>query len=107
MFAPLLKDPPSWPLPDPLKEAEWYGEIWVKYPLSNHILPSYFGQVFKARSQFRVIMNEACQAAYLKDAGMTLSKATDFLSRLQGWYDRLPSPLQPRFIVLPGHLQLQ
>lgn len=107
MFAPLLSDPPDWRLPDPSKEPEWYGEIWVKYPVSSHLLPSYFGQVFRARSQFRVIMNEACQIAYSKDSEMTLCKANEFLSRLKAWYDSLSGPLLPKSIVLPGHLQLQ
>ena len=107
MAAPLLSDPPDWHLPDPSATAEWYGEIWLKYPLSDCLVPSYFGQIFKARSQFRVIMNEACQATYLKDEEMTLNKAAGFLSQLQGWYDRLPGTLQPRYIVLPGHFQLQ
>ena len=107
MFAPLLSDPPDWHLPDPSKEAEWYGEIWVKYPLSNRLLPSYFGQVFRARSQFRVIMNEACQAAYSKGSEIILGKANELLKQLKGWYDDLSGPLLPKTIVLPGHLQLQ
>jgi hypothetical protein len=107
MFAPLLRDPPDWHLPDPSEETEWYGEIWVKYPLSNRLLPSYFGQVFRVRSQFRVIMNDTCQAAYSKGSGVTLGKANEFLARLKGWFDGLPGPLLPKSIVLPGHLQLQ
>ena len=107
MFAPLLRDPPDWPLPDPSKETEWYGEIWVKYPLSNCLLPSYFGQVFTARSRFRVIMNEACQAAYSSGSEMTIDKANKLFSQLQGWYNGLSGSLVPKMIVLPGHLQLQ
>lgn len=107
MFAPLLSEPPDWHLPDPLEEPEWYGEIWVKYPLCNRLLPSHFGQVFRARSRFRVIMNEACQAAYSKGSEMTRDKANELLSRLKGWYGGLSGPLLPKTIVLPGHLQLQ
>lgn len=107
MFAPLLSLPPDWPLPDPSTEDEWYGEIWVKYPMSNRRLPSYFGQVIKARSQFRIIMNEACQIAYSKGSEMNFDKANKLLSQLKLWYDNLPGPLQPKTIVLPGQLQLQ
>jgi len=107
MFALLLSDPPDWHLPDPSKDPEWYGEILVKYPLTNHFFPSYFGQVFKAKNQFRVITNEACQVAYSKGSEMTLDKANGLYSQLKDWYDGLPTPLSPRAIVLPGHLQLQ
>jgi hypothetical protein len=106
-FAPLLSDPPDWRLPDPSKDARWYGEIWVKYPLNNRIVPSHFSQVFNARSHFRVIMNKACQAAYAKGSEMTLGKANELLLQLKGWHDSLSEPLRPKTIVLPGHLQLQ
>lgn len=107
MFAPLLSQPPNWPLPDPLEDAQWYGDIWVKYPLVQRRLSSHFGYMFKARSEFRVIMNDACQAAYSKNSEMTLPKANELLSRLKGWYDGLPNPLLPKSIVLPSQLQLQ
>ncbi|KAH6884387.1 hypothetical protein B0T10DRAFT_493135 [Thelonectria olida] len=106
MLPPLLKKPPIWPLPDPSQDAQWYGEIWVKYPLNRSLSPSYFGHIFGARSQFRVIMNEVCEAAYSKDSEITLDKANRFRKRLEWWYNGLPGPLQPRTIVLPGHLQL-
>ncbi|PVH95428.1 putative C6 transcription factor [Periconia macrospinosa] len=106
LFAPLLNCPPQWDLPDPLNEPDWYGEVWVKYPLSGRLVPLSFGQVIKGRSEFRVIMNEACQVAYKKDSTMTLSKANELLSRLRSWYNGLPEVLTPRFIVFPGHLQL-
>lgn len=107
MFPPLLSEPPDWCLPDPSKEPEWYGEIWIKYHLSNYILSSDFGHVFKARSRFQITMNEACQVAYSKGSEMTLDKANNFLSRLKDWYSGLSGPLLPKSIVLPGHLQIQ
>ena len=107
MFDPLLSKPPALNLPNPSDEPEWYGEIWIRYPLSDRPLPSYFGQVLNARCHFRAIMNEACQVAYSKDSEMTLEKASTFLVRLKIWYDSLPGPLLPKSIVLPGHLQLQ
>lgn len=107
MLSPLLKQPPDWPLPDPLEDARWYGEIWLKYPLTNNLAPSYFGQVFRARSQFRVIMNEFCQVAFSKGSKTTLGKANELYARLTSWYDGLRGPLLPKTIVLPGHLQLQ
>ncbi|KAL7936549.1 hypothetical protein V8C35DRAFT_295798 [Trichoderma chlorosporum] len=106
MFTPLLKEPPNWPLPDPSVDAAWYGEIWLKYPLTNTLSPSYFGCIFLAKSQFRIIMNEFCCTAYTEGSAVTAEKAYELYQRLRHWYDCLPAPLQPRTIVLPTHLQL-
>ncbi|KAM0250878.1 hypothetical protein ACHAQJ_008456 [Trichoderma viride] len=106
MIAPLLKKPPNQLLPDPSQNAHWYGEVWLKYPLGRSLLPSHFGQVFKAKSQFRAIMNEFCQAAYSEGSKVTLDKANELHLKLRSWYDSLPTPLLPKTIVLPGHLQL-
>ncbi|EFY90076.1 C6 transcription factor, putative [Metarhizium acridum CQMa 102] len=91
LFPPLLKTPPDWPLPDPSKETGFYGEVWVKYPLSHNLSPSYFGQVFKARSEFRIIMNEYCQAAF--------SEGSQTLVRL--YYLRHGFEAMDLFIVIP------
>ncbi|KAJ8129557.1 hypothetical protein O1611_g4074 [Lasiodiplodia mahajangana] len=106
MIQPLLKKPPGEPLPDPSESSLWYGEIWLRYPLSESLCPSYFGHVFRAKSHFRVIMNDFCHAAYSKDSNVTLHKANSLRSQLREWYDGLPGPLQPKAIVLPGQLQL-
>lgn len=95
------------PLPDPSKDAQWYGEIWVQYPLNQSRSPLHFGQVFRARCQFRIIMNEYCRIAYSEGPGLTFEKANELCTRLRSWYDGLPGPLLPKTIVLPGHLQLQ
>ncbi|KAM0425507.1 hypothetical protein ACHAPT_009296 [Fusarium lateritium] len=106
MLPPLLKKPPKWPLPDPSEDIQWYGEIWIKYPLNHGLSPSCFGHVFRTRCQFRIIMNEVCDAAYSEGSKITLDQAHGFRERLEDWYHNLPGPLQPRTIVLPGHLQL-
>ena len=107
MLPPILTKPPEEPLPDPSKDSRWYGEIWVKYPMSQSLSPIYFGQVFKAKCRFRIIMSEFCSAAYSNGVGVTLDKANSFYARLKTWYDDLPGPLSPKNIVLPAHLQLQ
>ncbi|KAJ4244801.1 hypothetical protein NW762_014379 [Fusarium torreyae] len=106
MLSPLIKKPPNWPLPDPSEDPSWYGEVWVKYPLNHGLSPSYFGQVIRARSRFRIIMNEFCEAAYSENSKIDLNQAYEFRQRLRGWYDSLPEPLTPKRIALPGHLQL-
>jgi hypothetical protein len=107
MLAPLLKTPPKQPLPDPSKDPQWYGEIWVKYPLNQSLSPLYFGQVFRTKCQFRIIMNEFCELAHSTGSTVTLDKANELRSKLKNWYDSLPEPLLPKTIALPGHLQLQ
>lgn len=107
MFAPLLSEPPKWPLPDTSELTEWYGETWVKYPQSKYLAPSHIGDLLKARSQFRIIMNKACRIAWSINSEMSLEEANELFSRLQIWFDALPASLLPKAIVLPGQLQLQ
>ncbi|ETN39142.1 uncharacterized protein HMPREF1541_05365 [Cyphellophora europaea CBS 101466] len=106
MLSPLLTKPPDWPLPDPSEDAQWYGEIWLKYPLSDRLSPSNFAHLLRARCLFRIIMNDFCHAAFSKGSRVTLAGAHGFRERLRCWYDELPGPLRPETIVLPGHLQL-
>ncbi|EWY81238.1 hypothetical protein FOYG_15513 [Fusarium oxysporum NRRL 32931] len=107
MLSPLIKEPPKWPLPDPSEDPSWYGEIWVKYPLNHGLSPMYLGEVIHARSQFRIIMNEFCDAAYSEGSKVGVNLAYQFRERLEEWYENLPALLTPRRIVLPGQLQLQ
>jgi len=107
MLSPLIKEPPKWPLPDPSEDPSWYGEIWVKYPLNHGLSPMYLGEVIHARSQFRIIMNEFCDAAYSEGSKVGVNLAYQFRERLEEWYENLPTSLTPRRIVLPGQLQLQ
>ena len=69
----------------------------------------HFGHVFRARSQFRIILNEFCQSAHGKrlEGVMTIRKAYEFYNRLQVWYESLSGILSPEAIVLHSHLQLQ
>ncbi|KAI3580111.1 hypothetical protein IWW34DRAFT_620935 [Fusarium oxysporum f. sp. albedinis] len=106
MLSPLIKEPPKWPLPDPSEDPSWYGEIWVKYPLNHGLSPMYLGEVIHARSQFRIIMNEFCDAAYSEGSKVGVNLAYQFRERLEEWYENLPALLTPRRIVLPGQLQL-
>ncbi|KAG5956742.1 hypothetical protein E4U58_006433 [Claviceps cyperi] len=107
MLAPQFEEPPQWPLPDPLHSGpSWYGEIWLKYPLDSTLSPCSFAHVIRSRCRFRVIMNDFCKAAYSERKGMSLERADQLHARLRHWYDTLPEPLQPKSIVLPGHLQL-
>ncbi|KAG6002751.1 hypothetical protein E4U54_000808 [Claviceps lovelessii] len=106
MAPPLLKKPPEWPLPDPSDDVDWYGEMWLKYPMTSALSPSHFAHVIKSRCRFRIIMNDFCEVAYSDGREISLETAQKLHARLRTWYDGLPGPLQPKNIVLPGHLQL-
>ncbi|KAF6810225.1 C6 transcription factor, partial [Colletotrichum sojae] len=106
MIPPLVKKPPDWPLPDPSKDQRWYGETWLQYPLVSKPSPAHFGHIFHARSRFRVIMNEYCEAAFSPKPYLDVEEANGLHERLKLWYGNLPQPLTPKSIVLPGHLQL-
>ncbi|KAH7215812.1 hypothetical protein DER44DRAFT_806843 [Fusarium oxysporum] len=102
MLSPLIKEPPKWPLPDPSEDPSWYGEIWVKYPLNHGLSPMYLGEVIHARSQFRIIMNEFCDAAYSEGSKVGVNLAYQFRERLQEWYENLPASLTPRRMLFLG-----
>ncbi|KAG4269010.1 hypothetical protein FPRO04_12359 [Fusarium proliferatum] len=106
MLSPLIKEPPRWPLPDPSEDPSWYGEIWVKYPLNHGLSSMCLGEVVHARSRFRIIMNEFCDAAYSEGSKVGVNLAYQFRGRLEEWFESLPASLSPRRIVLPGQLQL-
>ncbi|KAF5549290.1 nitrogen assimilation transcription factor nit-4 [Fusarium mexicanum] len=83
MLSPLIKEPPKWPLPDPSEDPSWYGEIWVKYPLNHGLSSTCLGEVIHARSRFRIIMNEYCDAAYSEVSKVGVNMAYQFRGRLQ------------------------
>ncbi|KAI1759115.1 hypothetical protein GGR53DRAFT_524115 [Hypoxylon sp. FL1150] len=102
---PTLKIPPARPLP----EVEDYGEIWVKYPHGREPIPMFNSLVFRAVSEFRVIMNDITRLSYSRPKcfdRMSLDAAIVYRSRLLAWYDSLPGPLQARNIALPCHLKI-
>ncbi|KAF5000287.1 hypothetical protein FGRMN_1919 [Fusarium graminum] len=107
MQPPLIKKRPRWPLPNPSEDPSWYGEVWVRYPLNHGLSPCYIGEVLRAKSQFRVITNEFCEAAYSKNSKMDVDLAYDFYGKLEHWHDSLRGPLTPKRIVLPGQFHIQ
>lgn len=107
MQIPSIKSPPPIPLPDPLENPQWYGEVWIRYPLQRVPANYYFAHIFKANSQLRVIMNDICQASFGHGSQFAFEKAKELHSRLEAWYHQLPRCLSPHNIVLPGHYFLQ
>lgn len=107
---PVIKNPPDIALPDPLVDPEWYGQIWIRYPLSPRPVSTHFGHLFKACAHIRVIMNDICLQYFGKPASsfqVALDQALGFHSRLKDWQNALPGPLIPERIVYPSHFMLQ
>ncbi|KAI0837274.1 hypothetical protein F5Y06DRAFT_287886 [Hypoxylon sp. FL0890] len=106
---PIIKEPPTRPLPDLNDVSAYFGEIWVKYPLGQEPIRIYNGLLFRAICEFRVIMNEITILSFDHPRNfhrMSLSDAIRFRSRLLAWYENLPEPLQAQHAAIPSHLKL-
>ncbi|KAH0531151.1 hypothetical protein TsFJ059_000019 [Trichoderma semiorbis] len=110
IISPLLKAPPKAPLPDPEEDPEWYGEIWVKYPLSQTPIQMNFPHFFKAKCELGLIVTQiAVDLFEAKERGSTRDPSesvTGYLEALESWSLSLPMSLKPSQIVFPFHLQL-
>jgi hypothetical protein len=110
LHKPLLEEPPTAPLPDPISHPEWYGELWLRYPGSSTPTSAYFGTLFKAKCDFRVILNDLCLKLFPgapDHRGLTMKEAVAFRRRFGQWESRLPSALSATRIVFPAQLVLQ
>jgi hypothetical protein len=92
-----------------VEQPQWYGELWIKYPLGQSRLPTYHGLVFKAQADFWTIITEFLLLTFSRPrsiARLSLAQIFGFYNRLQAWLHNLPEPLTPRKIVLPHQLKL-
>ncbi|KAH6650068.1 hypothetical protein F5144DRAFT_555191 [Chaetomium tenue] len=106
---PPISKPPATLLPDPLKCPEWYGELWVRYPLSQSRLPTFHGLLFKAISDFWTIISEVSTLIFSRrgpPTKLSVDQIFQFYYRLRAWQNNLPEPLTPKKIVLPHQLKL-
>ncbi|KAE8837915.1 hypothetical protein PTNB73_04077 [Pyrenophora teres f. teres] len=109
MKPPLSRTPPQDGLPNYEQAQAFFGEIWVKYPLVEHLIPIHLGKTFLALIRLRYIMNEITGKALPEKDGhaeIDLQEACRYNSMLMQWYRELPEPLQPRNIAMPTHLLL-
>ncbi|KAK4188607.1 hypothetical protein QBC35DRAFT_495907 [Podospora australis] len=105
---PLLHAPPEMPLPEDAS-GSWYGEIWLKYPLEDTLYRSYCGDLLKAKTEFRIILNEisfTCFGGTDLQVMPPRDKVARLYSRLQAWYANLPNSLLPKNIVFTGQMKL-
>ena len=106
---PLLNEEPYTPIPDPSHDSTWYDELWVRYPLSNVVVPALFPATYYAQLKFRVILRDLAGviASQNPDERLSLHHRARFYSRLASWYNELPAPLQAENAALPSQLGVQ
>ena len=90
-----------------IRQCQWYGEIWLKYPASQVLVPFHFGHLFEAKSRLRIIMEKFCTMAYARGVAVQPDAAYEFYADLRRWYETLPGPLVAQKICFPAQLQLQ
>lgn len=107
--APFVKDPPALEAPDPDVNPEWYGEVYIRYPLSPTITRMYLGHVMKATINLRVIMNDISLLQFTSTESTELSfdQVLKFKARLDALMQNLPATLAPSRILLPCHFNVQ
>lgn len=107
---PLMRDPPESTLPDPVEKPEWYGEGWVRYPLTPQPrLSTHHPLFFKAKTDLYLIVNEYSLLAYGRpnpQQPLAPRLVLWFYNRLVAWFTGLPEPLSPRRIVMPHQIML-
>jgi hypothetical protein len=95
-------------LPDPDKDPAFYGEIHVRYPDRQGQVEISNGHVFKAISEFRVILNTVGSETHGTEAKrLALQRAFAIRQELRSWYENLPDCLTAEKIALPSHLKIQ
>ena len=106
---PLLSEPPRVPLPDPSRYPHFYGELWVRFPLTPSRLPVHHGVMFKAKAEFWTILNEFSLLNFSvspRPPNLSPPQIIGFYQRLHRWFLDLPEVLTPRKIVFPSQLKL-
>lgn len=107
--APFVDHPPAFAAPDPDVDPDWYGEVFVRYPLSRTITRMHLGYVMKATINLRIILNDMSllQFATKEQKALTSAQVLAFKTRLDTLMQNLPPVLAPSRISLPCHLNVQ
>lgn len=113
---PSITTPPICLLPDPSTDPDWYGQIWLRYPMDPVLYTTHFPHQFKSQSGFSGLIIEGWSS--MSRAGVTVNSPIESLiasqrmesyynSHMKKWYRNLPEPLRPTNITLPSQLYLQ
>ncbi|KAM3497815.1 hypothetical protein MY10362_008848 [Beauveria mimosiformis] len=106
---PLIREPPDTPIPDVKRDPSWYGEIWVRYPLSSTPVPTHFGSVANATMELRSLMHAISRTFFNvhRTTGNPSRETIDgFCQSLDAWFRQLPSPLTANAMLLPSHIRV-
>lgn len=80
--APLVKTPPSFPIPGDLANVSWRP------------LPPYMGETFTSMCKFWLIILDMDWLYYSSDSSLSLSDAESIYQRMLAWADALPGELR-------------
>ena len=102
-----MPSPPLTPLPDAEKEPDFYGEIWLNYPLDSTLQPMHLGSTWHALLRHGILLHEFATKRAKADVEATRRAVYELALGLKIWYHSLPSILQPSKISLPLHYKIQ
>ncbi|KAH6629274.1 hypothetical protein C7974DRAFT_184026 [Boeremia exigua] len=106
---PLITAPPVKPLPHPVDDRGWYGEIAYKFPASPTLHVAHFGPLFKALVEIWTISLDIAARYCTESSSMSELSIPDvchYYTKLMQWESALPEFLKPHRIVTPYQLQL-
>ena len=107
---PFIESAPQTPLPDPVVNPQWFGEVWLRYPIDQTLTPLHIGHILKSHMGMCHILNDIAVASFKNpetQGQLSVQKTLEFKRRLDTWFERLPIPLQPQRAVHPSHLRIQ
>ncbi|KAM7189834.1 hypothetical protein V8F20_009971 [Naviculisporaceae sp. PSN 640] len=107
---PLIRSPPEIPMPDPASDPTWYGEVLLRYPSAEAIVPMNYGHTFRAVVALRSIFIDISLRAFVGTGRhhhvLTWEEAIMYRQRLDNLFESLPEALSPSKMVYPCHMKL-
>ncbi|KAH7130570.1 hypothetical protein B0J11DRAFT_523464 [Dendryphion nanum] len=98
---PCYTIPPEDPLPD---DPLWYGDIQIRYPLKETLVPMHICHSIKAKCELRTIKADIGFHAFTDvecRGKMSFERVQHFKSKIDSWLQNLPESLKPSSIVFP------
>ena len=104
-----MQSPPKVPLPAQDGHQNLYGDLYLQYPLQEGLSSTNYGDLFRAVSMLRVILNDIAAVAFNEERLNSLSadRWLDFRDQLETWYLGLPVSLLPKSIIWPAQFAMQ
>jgi hypothetical protein len=108
--------PPAEPLPDPVCNPAWYGEVWIRYPQTQVLTRLQLSHTITARIQMHIILNELASQLFgdpditgsaQESSQLSFERALELKAKVDAYLNRLQGPLAPEAIVFPIHFQIQ